>query len=540
MVPLLTLAVVVIAAAGYFAYTHFTGSADETAFEQEKAQAVQAATQERQAAEAAADEAIRARVDEWNALMDSVVATGEDKTKEIAAYLEGDPSTVHATAVSYQEQWSAMSTPGAAAAVVAGSSAVSRIVLGPREDTAGVVITQTLRLADGSTARCAENTVWSLAGGVWSRSCTLHAYWHAQGGIRPFELGVQVEGVVWDLVKVVAQTEKGQSLVVAYVVARNQTAERKTLSAYSLSLMTADGGLYEVSTITDTLFPTFKEDVASPLLSDEEKWLTLAFEMPADTELTALQYEVEVAATSEPATSEPAAPGGVAGTGVDRAEPGSPEAWALATSAVLMDPSGSGDELLGGVFADARNVEKAKRSLEEWWGVFNRNDLLEVLEWLKAEGHRTPWDETAAYIATLSDAELEHLKAEIADDTNLAHGVEVVERYAAQLGSKSILGFDLCRYVMLCRRGYLCGYLSEEEAWKRIMPAAAKLQATFSSWQELGENYLIGREFWSYKQTLIDGDDMRLWIKSLTTTPGSPWKSNPWNTDLGTAALGTM
>jgi Protein of unknown function (DUF1266) len=47
----------------------------------------------------------------------------------------------------------------------------------------------------------------------------------------------------------------------------------------------------------------------------------------------------------------------------------------------------------------------------------------------------------------------------------------------------------------------LCGYLAEDEAWEKIMPAAAKLHATFSSWKELGENYLIGREFWSYEQT---------------------------------------
>ena len=80
-------------------------------------------------------------------------------------------------------------------------------------------------------------------------------------------------------------------------------------------------------------------------------------------------------------------------------------------------------------------------------------------------------------------------------DANTAHSVEMVQKYAAQLGSKSLLGFDLCRYVAVCRWGCLCGYLTEDEAWDKIMPVAAKLQATFSSWKELGQNYLIGREF---------------------------------------------
>ena len=48
------------------------------------------------------------------------------------------------------------------------------------------------------------------------------------------------------------------------------------------------------------------------------------------------------------------------------------------------------------------------------------------------------------------------------------------------------------------------------------MPAAAKLQATFSSWKEVGENV------------------------HLVATPGSAWGSNPWDLDLGVAAPGTM
>ena len=33
------------------------------------------------------------------------------------------------------------------------------------------------------------------------------------------------------------------------------------------------------------------------------------------------------------------------------------------------------------------------------------------------------------------------------------------------------------------------------------MPAARALQSHFTSWRDLGENYLIGREFWSRSET---------------------------------------
>lgn len=212
---------------------------------------------------------------------------------------------------------------------------------------------------------------------------------------------------------------------------------------------------------------------------------------------------------------------------------GTPHAWALAATALLTHANGGSDELLGFAPVTSQVVQAEEESLKEWWGVNNREDLLAMLQWVDQGGHRQEWDRVTAYLASLDPSELSQVIAKAATDEELKHQIEMVRHYAPLLGAKSLLGWDYSRYIFLCRCGYACGYLTETEAWDRIMPVAAMLQKTFSSWQELGENYLIGREFWSYDETLKTGGAMRETYRSLLSDCSSPWKANAWGMKLG-------
>lgn len=99
----------------------------------------------------------------------------------------------------------------------------------------------------------------------------------------------------------------------------------------------------------------------------------------------------------------------------------------------------------------------------------------------------------------------------------------MVQRYHERLGKKSLLGWDYSRYISLCRWRYPVGYLSREEAWDHIMPVARTLQNTFDSWQQLGENYLIGREFWSLEETRKNGHLYAAAYQKLLNDQGGPW-----------------
>lgn len=210
--------------------------------------------------------------------------------------------------------------------------------------------------------------------------------------------------------------------------------------------------------------------------------------------------------------------------------------WALATSALLMEVNGERHDLLGGCDMNASNVATAKQVLAQWWGIESREDLLGSLSWIEQGGHRRDFDSIVYVLSVATPDELSAISAETGNDPEAANKVEIAQQYGTRLGAKSIAGWDFSRYVFLCRRGFLVGYLSEQEAWERIMPAARLMQDSFSSWDDLGDNYLTGRMFWSLQQSQQSAT-WRDAERELLTRPDSPWVQIPWDTDLGQSAI---
>ena len=158
--------------------------------------------------------------------------------------------------------------------------------------------------------------------------------------------------------------------------------------------------------------------------------------------------------------------------------------WALATSAILTQHNGKRHDLLGGAERTGEEIEWAKSQLSYWWGVERREQLVETIESLERK-----------------------------------------------IPDKATAGWNLPRAVILARWGYLAGYVNEGEAWDLIMPAARRAQSTFSSWQELGATYLEKRRAWAKDEVSSRYAD---WVyRVLVLDPKSPWRSHPWNLDLG-------
>src|SRR6266513_104793 len=99
----------------------------------------------------------------------------------------------------------------------------------------------------------------------------------------------------------------------------------------------------------------------------------------------------------------------------------------------------------------------------------------------------------------MTDAEFRAFSARNPADT--ARLMKLCREHYRKRGRNSLVGWDYCRYIMLCRCGYQVGFLSEDEAWGRIMPMARAIQAAFrplalgphelSSWAEHADT--IGR-----------------------------------------------
>jgi hypothetical protein len=201
--------------------------------------------------------------------------------------------------------------------------------------------------------------------------------------------------------------------------------------------------------------------------------------------------------------------------------------WALATCAVFTEMNQQPHDLTG-FDQTLKNSIVAQASLSSGWNIHNRDDLLKTLEWIRTGGHRQKFDEIAKILSDDDPKKTEDLKKQAMSDSNFQNRIQVVQTYKDKFGAKSIIAWDFCRYIALCKQGYIVGYLTEDEVWGYIMSAARLLQNTFDSWEDLGENYVTGREFWSQGQ----GNSARWYYQKLLKDPESPWEHLPWDFDL--------
>jgi hypothetical protein len=208
------------------------------------------------------------------------------------------------------------------------------------------------------------------------------------------------------------------------------------------------------------------------------------------------------------------------------------KAWALATSAVLTECNGTRHDLLGEVEPTDAIIIQTKKMMYDAWGIANRQDLFNVLRWIDEKGQRIEFEKLGSLISSLNPKQYEEFLAKSKKNPEAHNQVLIVNKYYKSLGQKGILGWDYSRLISLCRWGYLVGYLNESEAWSMIMEAARELQQKFGSWKELGENYIIGREFWSYSATKENGKLYLGAFNKLLSDSNSCWNRIPWKTDL--------
>jgi hypothetical protein len=157
-------------------------------------------------------------------------------------------------------------------------------------------------------------------------------------------------------------------------------------------------------------------------------------------------------------------------------------------------------DLLGGTEKSPASTATTRTILANSWDVHSTESLRSTLAWLRDVGHR------AGHTPSPTDG----------------------------LGPGGLLAWDLCRLVSVAGWGYVADYISEDEAWSAIAPAAATLQRTYVSWADLGQAYTRG----AYKWDQAAGADCATRTQALLQDASSPWRTLPWSTDLGAAPLG--
>ncbi|MDN9009089.1 DUF1266 domain-containing protein [Brevibacillus laterosporus] len=166
------------------------------------------------------------------------------------------------------------------------------------------------------------------------------------------------------------------------------------------------------------------------------------------------------------------------------------------------------------------------------WGIENKEDLLQSLEWLLKEGHRHSFDEMKFFLSTLSESDQLNYIESISKTSEKYREYQIVKAYMNRIPLAGIAAWDWGRYANLCKKGAFVGYLSYDEALELVKHVARIAQQQYLSWQEFGTSFLIGRQFSWGQKTSESAEKMARFVRNLILHPNSVWNRLDWNLPL--------
>ena len=170
--------------------------------------------------------------------------------------------------------------------------------------------------------------------------------------------------------------------------------------------------------------------------------------------------------------------------------------------------------------------ETYRAQLQSWWNITDRDSTLGIVQWLLHEGHHA--DADAALALMRGD------QSEAGDPEEKAEDVQAIAEFMVENGyctvetlPQTVIAWDLVRIANLGRWALHAGYLSEEEMWQVMQVTAGAAREHFSSWEEYGRSFAMGRGVWHGDEE----DCQTAWeiVTELLEEETSPWRQIPWN-----------
>lgn len=102
---------------------------------------------------------------------------------------------------------------------------------------------------------------------------------------------------------------------------------------------------------------------------------------------------------------------------------------------------------------DANTKLRCQGTLSAWWGINDRASLQETLTWLSTKGHRAEFTKIGQEISSMSPSKLANVKKRLHNNAEALYQVAFIQKYYTRLGKKSLLAWDLVRYIAVLSSG---------------------------------------------------------------------------------------
>ena len=176
--------------------------------------------------------------------------------------------------------------------------------------------------------------------------------------------------------------------------------------------------------------------------------------------------------------------------------------WAISLPGILTEARGGYRNSLNDMAMNENGRNSVLTTLRRDWGITTREQLLDMLDSLENGGHAASFKEIQWIVNEIIEAGndgsvISAILNKVEWDRVKVNRFNYVNKNWEKYQNVTLKGWDLGRSVSLCRWGYNVGFMTEAEAWKRIFHIASTIQPLYSSWEEYGYDYFMGRLFWA-------------------------------------------
>jgi hypothetical protein len=175
--------------------------------------------------------------------------------------------------------------------------------------------------------------------------------------------------------------------------------------------------------------------------------------------------------------------------------------WAISLTGIMTELNSSNRNTLHASTMNDSGRNTWLTVLRRDWGITTREQLLETLDRMEVGGHAAAFREIQQIISEVNSVSTEAatraVLAKYTWDQTKLNRFNYTWNNWYQYHNRTIKAWDLGRNISLCRWGYNVGFITEDEAWKKIMHYASLIQSLYSSWAEYGYDYYMGRIFWA-------------------------------------------